>query len=328
MKKQWFGLAFVFCSFLFGVYIWRVKNTGTAIFGTSDHPSELPVDEDILAEVADGYVYLDDLEFENRFISKDLQSDESKVDTEVLSEKEKFAIKSKTFDSIIERKILYSFLLQDKSFAADNKDYHAACVKTWELLKSNAVVQTDDDSQRLKVKICEQSLIEQYVKERVMKESSVKDEDMQRYYKEHEDKFKRPPQIKIRQIVLATEKDAQWVRARLNRSNFSQMAQTYSISPDGKKGGALGPYAKGDMPQVFDAAFMLHESQISEIFKSTYGFHLFIVDEKVGPRKVSFEEAKPSIRADLVKERQSAAFRDWVELAIRSVHVRIIRSFQ
>ena len=104
------------------------------------------------------------------------------------------------------------------------------------------------------------------------------------------------------------------------------MAQTYSISPDGRKGGQLGPYAKGDLPQVFESAFFQPVGQISEIFKSTYGFHIFIVDEKNGPRKLSFEESKQDIEGTLLKEKQSLAFKDWVEFAIRSVQVRIIRS--
>ena len=73
----------------------------------------------------------------------------------------------------------------------------------------------------------------------------------------------------------------------------------------------------------FDIAFRMSRGQIYGILKSTYGFHLILLEKKIKKRDLSLAEATPIIRRKLLKKRQAEEFRKWVDLAQNSVSVRI-----
>src|SRR3989338_1275039 len=81
----------------------------------------------------------------------------------------------------------------------------------------------------------------------------VKGGEAQRYYKEHITDYKRKEQVRARMIVVKTEEEATSVRERLQiGESFARIAQEVSLSPEGKRGGDLGFFGKGDMPKEFE----------------------------------------------------------------------------
>ena len=103
-------------------------------------------------------------------------------------------------------------------------------------------------------------------------------------------------------------------------ASFSEFAKKFSISPDGAKGGDIGYIRKGAVP-VFDAAFNLHEGQMSGVLKSTYGFHIVRVLDRKGAVHLNYEQAKAKIVKQLVGERQQMVFNKWLEKTLKSAKI-------
>ena len=114
-------------------------------------------------------------------------------------------------------------------------------------------------------------------------------DEVERYYTENLKKFEQPERVKIRQIVLPSEREAKRVRGKIKSNNFEELARKYSITPESEKGGLLGPFSKGQMPRVFDVAFSMRLGEVRGILKSTYGFHIIKIEEKMKPRKLSLK---------------------------------------
>ena len=75
------------------------------------------------------------------------------------------------------------------------------------------------------------------------------------------------------------------------------------------------------MPRFFEVAFDLHPGQISNILKSTYGFHIIMVEEKREAHKMTFAEALPGITQKLRQLEEEKAYQKWVDLALHTVVV-------
>ncbi len=108
-----------------------------------------------------------------------------------------------------------------------------------------------------------------------------------------------PARLHARQIVLATEDEATKVHRTLKRgADFSILAKALSIAPEAPKGGDLGWFSAGQMPEVFDTMCgPLEVGQLSEVTPSPFGFHICKVLQKQPERPLTFEEMKDKLRA-------------------------------
>ena len=115
-------------------------------------------------------------------------------------------------------------------------------------------------------------------------------------------------------IVAKTEEEASHVRERLKKGeDFAKLAEEVSLSPEGKKGGDLGFFGKGDMPKEFeDVVFSLPAGKLSQVIKTAYGYHIFRVEEKRGAKDLKFSEVKDQIINKLKREKSDAEFQTWM----------------
>jgi parvulin-like peptidyl-prolyl isomerase len=52
---------------------------------------------------------------------------------------------------------------------------------------------------------------------------------------------------------------------------------------------------------------------ISEVIKSPYGYHIFKLEEKMGPRQIPFGEAKSGILKELGQKKGEEEYRRWLK---------------
>jgi len=147
-------------------------------------------------------------------------------------------------------------------------------------------------------------------------------EEIKNYYSSNRETFERPEQVKLRQIVLATEADAKVIEDRLKKgASISELAEKYSITPEGKRSkGDLGWIEKGVM-EGFDSAFSMRVGARSPIVKSPYGYHIFEVLGKRPARTLSQIEAEPNIKRILMANREQAAYAAWLESELRKARI-------
>jgi peptidyl-prolyl cis-trans isomerase D len=149
-------------------------------------------------------------------------------------------------------------------------------------------------------------------------------DDLQAYYNQHRDQYREAEQAKVSHILIKTplpgpdgkvdEKgvaDAQRRAEDLLKQlkaggNFEDLAKKYSEDPgSAKEGGSLGWIGKGrTVPEFEKAAFSLPKGQISNLVKSSYGFHIIRVDDRQDAHMKTLDEVKAEIEP-LVKQQKT-----------------------
>lgn len=142
----------------------------------------------------------------------------------------------------------------------------------------------------------------------------VSADEIAAYYQSHRDEFDRPAQVRARQIVLDSEDQGREVLAQLRKgASFTEMAELFSLSPDADSGGDLGYFPQGEMPPEFDeVVFNLPVGELSNLVKSDYGFHIFLVEDKREARSLSQAEAAAEIEALLRRAKEEQAYQEWL----------------
>ena len=157
-------------------------------------------------------------------------------------------------------------------------------------------------------------IIEKLIKNNHAGELKINDEQVRQYYDNHQKEFNKNQEIRARHIMVATEGEAQslYKKIKSNNGGFSELAKIYSLDPGGVTGGDLGYFSTGQMPEDFDSIFNLKLNQVSEIIKTPYGYHVFIVIDKKPARQMSFNESKKRIHNSLLRDKQAKVFNRWL----------------
>ena len=143
----------------------------------------------------------------------------------------------------------------------------------------------------------------------------VSDKEAVEYYKSHREEFRRPVEIRARQMLFSSRDEANRVLELLKEGgDFSTLAGQYSESPDRENGGALGYFSAGQLPAEFDAVlFKLPVRQVSAPIESPYGFHLFLVERKRKAGLRAYAAVKDEITTKLYQRKEETAFHLWLE---------------
>jgi len=143
----------------------------------------------------------------------------------------------------------------------------------------------------------------------------VSDKETESYYKNHREEFRRPVEIRARQMLFKTRAEAVKVLKLLKSGgDFASLARKYSQSPDRENGGALGYFSAGQLPVEFDKVlFKLPVRQVSDPVESPYGFHLFLVERKRKAGLRPYAVVKDEIVAKLYQQKEEVAFHLWLE---------------
>jgi peptidyl-prolyl cis-trans isomerase D len=143
----------------------------------------------------------------------------------------------------------------------------------------------------------------------------VTPEDLRAYYDQHRDQYRVPEQVKVSHILIKTplpgpdgKVDEKGVAEAQHRAEdllkqlksgakLEDLAKKYSEDPgSGKQGGSLGWIGKGQtVPEFEKVAFSLPKGQISDLVKSSYGFHIIRVDDKQEAHMKTLDEVKAEI---------------------------------
>lgn len=152
-------------------------------------------------------------------------------------------------------------------------------------------------------------LLRKLLKREVVDRIAVSRVEVEKYYLEHRDQFRKPEEVRVRQIVTKTEEEAEKLRKMILRgASFEELARKHSLGPEAKKGGDLGHFPRGRMPPAIEeACFKLWSSHVSRVAASPYGFHLFQLVDRRPARELSLEEAHPEIERNLVSEKTREA---------------------
>lgn len=145
-------------------------------------------------------------------------------------------------------------------------------------------------------------------------------EEINTYYNENKELFKRKESLLIRQIVLADEARAEIVKNELKKTKFEELAKKYSIAPEAKNGGLIGWIEKGVLEYV-DPLFTSPIGIYPKVIKSQYGFHIIMIEKKAPASYASVDENKNIIKNQLMAKKEQALFKAWLDKQIRSSNI-------
>jgi len=158
-------------------------------------------------------------------------------------------------------------------------------------------------------------LMEKVVRQAVYTKVAVTESEIDAYYQEHRDEFDRPAQVRARQIVVASREEGERLLGLLRQGEpFAEVARKNSLSPDAEQGGDLGFFARGEMPPEFDAiVFTLPAGRLSDLVRSEYGYHLFLVEERREALRLPLTAVRDEIRDKLLAEKEEQAYQQWLQ---------------
>jgi peptidyl-prolyl cis-trans isomerase D len=151
----------------------------------------------------------------------------------------------------------------------------------------------------------------------------VTGDELRAYYNQHRDQYRVAEQAKVSHILIKTplpgpdgkvdEKGVVEAQRRAEDllkqlkggAKFEDLAKKYSEDPgSAKEGGSLGWIGKGrTVPEFEKAAFSLPKGQISDLVKSSYGFHIIRVDDRQDAHMKTLDEVKGEIEPVLKQQK-------------------------
>jgi len=186
------------------------------------------------------------------------------------------------------------------------------------------VVRDEAALRRWKERLHQRLVIEKVINRVSQSTTSIDEDVLRKYYKEHRSEFMVPEQVRVRQIVTKERQTAETVLSKVKRGeSFDELARRYSIAPEAEVGGDLGFFGRGDMPEEFDVVFSLQAGETSDIVQSPYGYHIFQVVAKQGQSESNFAEVKDQIRKKIMREEEDQIFQDWLKDVRKKAHIRI-----
>jgi peptidyl-prolyl cis-trans isomerase D len=161
-----------------------------------------------------------------------------------------------------------------------------------------------------------------------LKDVETSEEEVQKYYDEHKEDYKKDPARKLKYVAInlePSEADKQIAKAKADSiyaltfddNDFAELAKQYSEGPSAPKGGDLGYFTKGRMvPEFEEAAFMLKKNEISKPVHTRFGWHIIkLIDKRM-------KDGKEEIQAShiLIKEEASEATKENLEVIANDLY--------
>ena len=154
------------------------------------------------------------------------------------------------------------------------------------------------------------------------KVSPPKHKELSDYYRKNKEQFRRPALVHAAHIVKNVDDGAdeatalaaiQQAEAELKSgANFEELADRSSDCAGNR--GDLGWVPPGQMVQEFeDVIFALKENQVSDIFRTVFGFHIAKVYARKPEGFADFAEVQESIGTALHRQKQERAVENYLD---------------
>jgi peptidyl-prolyl cis-trans isomerase SurA len=143
----------------------------------------------------------------------------------------------------------------------------------------------------LKTQIRNGLLTQEVIRREVGSHINIPNDDVKKYYEEHQKDFVRPEQVALAEIFLSTdgkspeemssvEKKAEDLRNRVVKGEeFSEIAKHFSEGSTAKDGGSLGTFERGQLDkQLEGVVFKLNKGQMTDVIQTKSGFEVLKVE--------------------------------------------------
>lgn len=164
-----------------------------------------------------------------------------------------------------------------------------------------------EQTRNLEEQTCRRVIIRKYVHNYCSKSIEIPEQQLLSFYEDQKEAFFTPETVYAAHILVRgsgpdSAEKASRIRAEIDtQEDFRRVCGTSSDCPSSPRCGDLGWFPRGRMiSELEEVAFALQPGQISEAFKSRFGWHILLVIDRKPAQIASFEDVKDSLRARLV----------------------------
>lgn len=149
------------------------------------------------------------------------------------------------------------------------------------------------------------------------------------YYEEHSEEFSSPPQVNVREALVATKAEADQILERVRRGEkFANICRKVTLRQGFRaKSGKLGSFRRFQYPNLFDASQKMDVRQVGgPVYHATKGGGQWSVIELISKKDAvtqEFAAVETRILTRLKTEQRTAAFQSWLEETRESANVQI-----
>ncbi|HEY9898624.1 MAG TPA: peptidylprolyl isomerase [Pantanalinema sp.] len=179
----------------------------------------------------------------------------------------------------------------------------------------------------------------------VGKDISVTDAQISDYYAKNKAQFAHGEEVEASHILIKIDETAKdkpkeearalakikAIQAKIKAGgDFAKLAGENSDDPGSKaQGGSLGFFGKGRMvPEFEKTSFAMKDGQVSEPFKTQFGYHIIKRTAYRPARTESLAEVSKGIREQLQAQQQGERFQQFVETLKKDAKIEIRPEYQ
>ena len=167
-------------------------------------------------------------------------------------------------------------------------------------------IANSDDYKRRLAAYQAKALRDSYLTEKLA--PAVTEAEIKAAYEKEAAKVQQTERIRARHILVATEKEANDIEAKLKAgAKFEDLAKQYSLDGSKDYGGDLGYFTAPEMVAEFSkAAFALKVGDVSAPIKTDYGWHVIRLDDRKMGSAQPYDQVKEAIKNVLVRDKVQA----------------------
>lgn len=184
------------------------------------------------------------------------------------------------------------------------------------------------DREALAAAAAEELRVEGALEQAAVRAEPVTDADLERFYREHPERFRREQEARTVRHILITlnddypenRRDRAWSRAerlaaelQAAPEGFAAAAQRYSECPSALHDGLIGQVTRGQLHAELDAAlFAMAAGEVRGPVETAVGLHVLLCEAVHPPGPVPLEAVRERLRERLQAQRAEQARRAWV----------------
>ncbi|MGI8782925.1 MAG: peptidylprolyl isomerase [Acidobacteriota bacterium] len=308
----------------------------------ADKPAPVVVEE-IVAKVNNDIITLTDLNTELNLLRAQLREvvkDPAQIDAQF----EK--ISRRALGNIIENKLILQKAEESGMTGNIDLDVTAAIesirkqnnipdMKTFEqLLQKQNGMTLGEFKESFRRDFLQRRVINRFVQSKV----TILSPELEKFYKENQEKFTLPAEIRLSEILLKTEgKDKEEVRKRADAAlarlkageDFAAVATALSEGATATKGGDIGNFKKGTMEPALDQpAFTLKQGEITDVLDTQFGLVILKVTERKDPTVVPFDQVKKEIYDFLFNTKAQPELKKFIQQLKRESYIEVFEKYK
>ena len=182
----------------------------------------------------------------------------------------------------------------------------------------------DDTDPEVLRSLKEQLIVWKVMEREVRSGVLVSEDELKRYYEEHQNRFLLPAEYRISQILIRpregeraeqTQQRALEVYETLkDGGDFAELARLRSDGAQAAQGGSLGLVTQGELEQpIEDAIADLEPGDISKPINTAIGYHIIRLDERTQPELRQYAQVKTEIQNLIYQQKSDDQYHKWID---------------